>query len=81
MKTCLKNRADSSANNNLFAELWVRDTEEGVSFRNVIGQIIFGQGTTWKQISTIYFFRKIHHWRERKSKVSGVVPGVEFRMP
>ena len=35
VKPWLKNRADSNAYNNIFAELWLRDAEEGVPFRNV----------------------------------------------
>ena len=35
VKPGLKNSADSSAYNNLVAELWLHDQEEGISFRKV----------------------------------------------
>ena len=62
VKPWLKNRADSNAYNNIFAELWLRDAEEGVPFRNVTRI----QLLTWlkSEFFYMYFFKILDHkWR------------------
>ena len=45
----------------------------------LLGQVIFEQGTAWKQITNHIIFAKDNHWGVRKSTVSGLIARLGVR--